>query len=627
MSNKQRIQELETKINQSRNDYYNSQSKVSDKVYDAWIDELSSLDPKNLAVIGIGAEPVSNWEKYTHKVEMGSLNKSQTDEEFLKWHDKYVEDGECLLTLKLDGLSVSIIYEDGKFLQAASRGSGITGELLTPNVARMIGIPLRLSEKLSMTVRGEILLSKANHQKYFSEYSNPRNAASGISRRFDGEGSDKLTVLCYQVICDELDLTTYEQQFTTLQRLGFIVPSFFVCKSSKEVIKRKDNWQETLRDEYDYLLDGLVAHTNDFAKHSAFGSHNSRPYASLAIKFESVAKEGYISDIEISVGNSGRITPVAIFNPKVELCGAEVERASLHNFANVRELGVGIGAKVLVCRSNEVIPFIEEVIEKPKKVLETPTNCPKCNATLIEVGEYIQCPNVAECFSHIVGKLANWIKELNVLEWGESLLNKLVESGKAKSISALYKLTIDDLASIDRMGQKSAKTCHKRLWEQHEVSLEQLLGGLSIPLIGQSTIKLIREAGHKNLEDFQKLSIADFEKVSGVGPSRAKSLFDGLRHNKQLIEELLANGVVIKKPIVGNLSGKSICFTGAMTNKRAVLEQMVVNAGGTVKSSVGRGLSVLVIADPENSTSSKAVAARKLGTRLISEEQFLSMVQ
>lgn len=621
-----KIKELEEKINKARLNYYNGSSTVSDKVFDTWISELETLDPKNPAVIGIGAEPVSSWDKFTHKIPMGSLNKAQTDDEFKNWHNKYASDkNDFLLTLKLDGLSVSLIYENGVLVKGVTRGSGVTGEIITPNIIKMGGVPLRLKEKLNLTVRGEILLSKDNFKNHFKDGSNERNSASGTCRRHDGQDCDKLDILSYQLFCDELDFNTFEEQFTKLKQLGFNVPDHSIVKSADEAIKVKNEYHSVLRDQYPYLLDGLVIHLNDVAKHEEYGINNLRPYASLAIKFDSVAKEGTISHFDLQVGTMGRVTPVANFNPPVDLLGTKVSRASCHNFSNVKDLGLGVGAKVLICRSGDVIPFIEEVIEAPEEVLDQPTNCPECNSALINVGEYVQCINTTGCPAQRLGKLTNWIKELNVLEWGESVLTKLLDSGKVNDIADLYKLSVKDLESLDRMGEKSAKKCYDILHANKNIPLDIFLGGLSIPSIGGSTIRAIMNAGCDTIEKFGQLKAEHFEQVPGVGPSKAKALAEGLVYNQKLILDLL-DVVTIKSKPIGKLSNTSVCFTGAMVNKRPILEKMAQDAGADVKSSVGKGLSYLVINDL-NSTSSKAVKAKSLGTKLISEDEFLEIVK
>lgn len=259
-------------------------------------------------------------------------------------------------------------------------------------------------------------------------------------------------------------------------------------------------------------------------------------------------------------------------------------------------------------------------------IITYPLNCPSCNYTTTFSGEYLICPNTADCPAQVVGRVKNWIKDLNLLEWGDTLVERLVDSGKVRDISDLYLLTEEDLASIDRMGEKSAKKCFDILWKDSEVTLDVFLGALSIPMIGSTTIKTIMNAGCDTLEKFGILKASNFEEVPGVGPTKAKSLADGLVANQALILRLLQNGLKIKEKIEGALTGKSVCFTGTMKNKRPVLEKMVAEAGGDVKSSVGKGLTYLVIADT-SSTSSKAVNARKFGTTLISEEEFLDLVK
>lgn len=625
--NSNRIKELQDNIIKARIAYYNKQSIVSDKIFDTWIDELNKLDPKNSALIEIGSEPISNWEKYTHLSPMGSLNKCQTYDEFIKWKNDYIADtDQYFLTLKLDGLSVSLIYEDGVLSKAVTRGSGITGELITANVIKMLGVPLRLKEKINATIRGEILLSKENYSKFFKDYSNTRNAASGISRRYDGQGCDKLSVLVYQLLSDDVEITTYQDQFIILTKLGFMVPNFQIVNSAEEILTIKNSYQASLRDKYEFELDGLVIHNNDLNKCLAFGDLHGRPKASIAFKFDSIAKEAKIIDIINQVGSSGRITPVAVFSPKVNLMGADIERASLHNFTNINELGIDIGCTVLVCRSNDVIPYIEELVTSTNSIFKSPKQCPACQAETIETGEYLQCPNFEQCPAQIKGRILNWISVLDIKEWGEELISRLVDNKKIFNINDLYSLSVETLAGLDRMGDKSAKKCYDILREHTNLSLDEFLGGLSIPMVGPNTIKMLMTHGYESLEDILKLSIEDFEKVPGLGPIKAKSLKNGLLYNKDLINNLLENGIAIKQKIIGKLTGKSICITGSTVNKRSVLEKMIVDAGGTMKSSVGKNLNYLIIADI-NSASSKAVAARKLGTTLLSENDFLNLLK
>jgi DNA ligase (NAD+) len=265
-------------------------------------------------------------------------------------------------------------------------------------------------------------------------------------------------------------------------------------------------------------------------------------------------------------------------------------------------------------------------LPKMNKQIIIPTNCPSCGSSLIISGEYLLCPNESNCFPQCSGKIRNWISELNILEWGNSLIEKLVQSGKVTTIADLYKLSIDDLSNLDRMGKKSAKKCYDTLWANTNLPLDVFIGALSIPMIGQSTIKLLIKNGYDTLCKLQALDATMMSKVSGVGPIKAKSLVDGLVFNKHLIADILRSGVTIKEVINGKLTNKSFAITGSLTIKRADVESMIKEHGGEVKKSVSKGLSYLIISDP-SSMSSKAVAARKLGTILINESEFLDMVK
>lgn len=627
-----RIKELEKKIINARNDYYNGQSKFSDKIYDAWVDELKALDPSNKAVTSVGAPVVSTeWKKAKHQIPMGSLDKVNLPIELSKWVEDTAPKEELWVVEKLDGLSIEVIYEQGVLQQAVTRGDGLIGEDITSNVINMNGVFKNLydfvnncSSNFTGSLRGEIIMTKSNHAKHFADKANPRNAASGVSKRLDGVGSEYLDILFYQVLGDE-DFASEKEQFYWLACHKLQTPHFWLFNNALSVNVFWREYQDKYRDKLDYDIDGLVIRINDLTIQAALGDKDLRPKGAVAFKFDNEARESVIRAIVWQVGNSGRLTPVATVDP-VLLVGASVSRASLYNLAYVQELGLDVGSTVLVSRANDVIPRIEELIKSTGTVAQPPTTCPECGGVVEMVGENLNCTNIVSCPAQVIGRIKNWVKELNLLEWGDSLVERLVQTGKVTKVSDLYKLSIDDLANIDRMGKKSAQKCYDILWQAIEIPLEVFLGALSIPMIGGTTIKLIMNAGCDTLERFGQLQDSQFEEVPGVGPIKAKSLANGLKTNQALILELLDNGVKIKPVISGKLTGKSICFTGSMKTKRPVLEKMAADAGGDVKNSVSKGLTYLVIADP-SSTSSKAVAARKLGTILFSEEDFLDLVK
>jgi DNA ligase (NAD+) len=620
-----RIQELENHIFKARNDYYNGNPTVSDKVFDAWVDELRLLDPTNKAVTAIGA-PVapSEWKKAKHQIPMGSLDKVNTPNELSKWVSDTADKDKLFVTEKLDGLSIEVIYENGSLVQGITRGDGDVGENITVNVAKMGGVRSHLKHHFTGSLRGEIIMYKSTHKQWFSEKANPRNAASGTSKRLDGVGVDKLNILFYQVLGD-LDFKTEEKQFEWLRKQDLDTPNYWVFDNAAQVNDHWRTYQDKDRDKLDYDIDGLVIRVNDMEKQIGLGEKDLRPKGAIAFKFDNEARESVIRDIVWQVGNSGRITPVAIVDP-VQLVGATVTRASIYNYSYIEELKLDIGAKVLVARANDVIPRIEELIKGTGKLATPPNKCPGCGTQIYFEGENLVCKNTKGCQAQIIGRIKNWVKELNLLEWGDTLIEKLVESKKVKTVADLYTLTVDDLAKLDRMGDKSAQKVYDILWANNEVSLEVFLGALSIPLIGQSTIRLLSKAGCDTLEKFGQLDANSFSQVAGVGPVKAESLANGLKNNQQLILDLIKNGVKIKEVVDGKLTGKSFAITGTLSIKRAEVEKMIQDNGGEIKSSVGKGLSYLIIADPQ-STSSKAQAARKLGTILINEAQFLDLIR
>ena len=639
---KSRKFELQNRIQQAQATYYNNDGKfvIADELYDAWVDELTALDPNNPAITQIGADvEINEWKKAAHKIPMGSLDKVNTLEELHSWIVKrysLIKSRAVFITEKLDGISIELVYEKGKLVSAVTRGNGIIGEDIFSNVKKMNGVPATIEKEITCVVRGEIVLTKENHAKYFSEYANPRNAASGIAKRYDGTGSEHLNVLSYQIITDEWDFDNDLIAFDFLRNLGFKTPkdywytyndpqnqkqNFIILANG--VNKVMKHYESKKRDELPYEIDGLVIRIGSIEEQLFLGETNMKPKGAVAWKFAAAMKETTIKEIIVQVGNSGRITPVAVVEP-THLVGVTIERASLHNFPNIKKLGIDVGAKVLLKRANDVIPYIESVTQTTGTVFKTPEQCPVCNANVFFEGEFLVCNN-DNCPSRVRGKIKNWIKALGVLEWGDSLIDKLLEEEKIKTIADLYRLTEQDLSSLERMGEKSAKKAIKILDDSKEITLEQFIGGLSISMIGETITGLLSKAGINTIDKLQKCDEDDFTEVQGIGSEKASKLYAGLKENKDLIEDLLKY-IKIKeiKEKTGILVKKSFCFSDTK-QKKAVLEKMVTDNGGDV-ASVNKQLSFLVVGDI-NSTTSKAVKARKNNVSIISEEDFLEMVK
>ena len=628
-----RIKELEGLITKARQDYYIQHAPtVSDEVYDAWMDELRDLQSNSYAVMAIGAPvpEVTEWKKVQHTIPMGSLDKVNSMAELTSWIMKTgTEQYEHLLvTEKLDGISIHVKYIDGAFSQAVTRGDGLVGEDISVNVARMKGIPGRLRDvKFTGSLRGEIILKKKDLVEHFPEKANPRNAASGVSKRYDGKGCEHLWVFFYQV-AEGREFERESEQFEWLRDQGLTIPNWYVTAMAPSIKTPHDLWveyQQSKRDSLEYEIDGLVVRLNDLTKQMALGEENGNPKGAVAFKFAPMTRETTCRQIVVETAGTGRITPVAVFDP-IRLVGAEVTRASVYNWTNIRQLGLDVGAKILVARANDVIPRVVQVTRSTGTVAAPPTTCSSCGTTIVEDGEYLICPNTAKCPAQAVGRIKRYVRELDIKEWGDTLIEKLVTGGLVKSPADLYRLTVEQVSAIDRMGDKSAQTVLGTLAAKNPIHLENLLGALSIPLCGTITIKLLIDAGLDTWEKIQAADPAIMSTIQGLGTVKTGALKTWIGEvGLKLMADMLDAGVKIAPKIHGTLTGRSFCFTGPASRPRGELEDLVRMAGGEVKNSVTKKLTYLVMADP-NSKSTKAQAARKNGTKVLSEEDFLSMV-
>ena len=640
---KTKTDKLSAEIMRHRSLYENHQPEISDAAFDALCKELHSIDPENPALTAVGApiDPSSEWPKAKHLVQLGSLNKVQTPEELTAWIENTFKPQNSIFWIeKLDGFSIGLQYENGVFQKAITRaGGGWEGEDISRNVAKMSGFIKKMQFKFTGTIRAEIILKKSLFKAHFhnpeaGEYKNARNAAAGIARRSDGSGSEHLDILAYQVIGNKT-LFSEAIQLEFLAEQGFQVPHWGADSSSKKIeniIRVYQQYQNGRREALDYLIDGLVIRINELSVQKALGAKHLRPVGAMAFKFEAERALSKVIKIDDQVGSIGRITPVATIEP-VELAGVLVSRATLHNYGNIRELGLNIGDEVIVSRRNDVIPYIEEVVHSEHQITgleyKAPKLCPSCNGKTEMQGEFLVCTNVDNCKAQIIGRLGSWVSKHKIDEIGDKLLTQLVEKGLVEDVYDLYQLKIEDVAELDRMGEKSAKKVVDNLWAKREMTLANFLGALSIPLAGRGTFKLLVEAGLDTIEKMFDAPIGAIEQIKGIGPERAQAIVAGLRKNRVLIDALLDCVEIEKeKPMAkknNKLNGKHICITGKTDIKRDDLSSMIAEAGGVFDKAVGKTTNILVIADP-SSTSIKATKARAAGVKLISESELLGMM-
>ncbi|MFO0588001.1 MAG: NAD-dependent DNA ligase LigA [Polyangiaceae bacterium] len=629
-----RVDELARRVEKHRAAYYAGTPEISDAAFDALEDELRALAPAHPVLAKVGsAALVTEWDKARHEIPMGSLNKATNEEELRAWLARCDEllakegmasvSGDLFVAEKLDGISIEVTYRDGRMAEAITRGDGFVGERISPNVARMKGVPARITEKKPMSVRGEIILRLSDMKRHFpAEHTSPRNTAAGTAKRFDGSGAEHLTVLFYDV-ADHVDVPTQREKFAWLRSLGFATPRT-AHGSVDDVMELYRRYEKELRGSLDYEIDGLVVYADSLAAQTVLGDVNRRPRGAIAFKFSSPAKVSKVVQIRWDTGPSGRVTPVAIVEP-VELAGATVQRASLHNAGLVRALGIGVGDEVLVSRRNDVIPYVEEVVESAGHPVQTPVACSTCGAPLSLEGEYLMCRN-AECTAIVEGRIHSWIDAIGALEWGDKLIEQLVEAKKVKEPRDLYVITWQDIAALERRGEKSAKKCIEQIRSRSPLSLPVFLAGLGIENFAIQTARLLVSAGFDTLDKLLAAKVEELAAIPGLGAIKAGAIVRGLASRKDEIQRLLEAGVVPVPPeAAGPLAGLSFCFTGSASRPRGELTHEVESRGGRVLGSVTKELNYLVIADV-NSTSSKAEKARKLGTKLINEDLLFEMI-
>ncbi|HPK79224.1 MAG TPA: NAD-dependent DNA ligase LigA [Rectinema sp.] len=624
-----RIRELEYLIRHHQELYYNGEPEISDEEFDALWDELASIDPANPIIASIGADRSDRWPKYRHRMIMGSLSKASDPESFLAWAAK-VRYPLYLVQYKLDGASIELQYDEGGFARAVTRGDGVIGDDITPNAVRMNGVPNRLPEPFTGSVRGEVLMSKRVHASKYSDKANCRNAANGLMKRKDGQGVEDLDIVCYDAVgrlpTGEA-FSTEREKIAWLKRMGFNVVPTIECKSPEEIIVYRAKIME-LRPTLEYDIDGLVVKGDriDFED-----MNKMRPELQIAFKFS--PEEAVTTLIAVEWSESGTtVTPIGIVEP-VRLAGTTVQRANLANPGIIRSMDLRIGSKVVITKRGEIIPKIESLVENPKDAIPIPipSHCSICGAGLIDEDTRLYCPN-PECPGKAYHRLEKWLSVIDIKDIGSTLLKRLFEAKRVVRIPDLYTLTMNDLISFERIGRKSAQKILRNIRERNEVSLSQFIAGFDIEGIGLLMAEKLIEAGYDTLDKILAASPADFEKIAGFAEISAKTLYEGLRLVEEDMRKLVDSGYVrIRPPLpktqrtANPVSGNSFCFTGELRSmKRSEAEKLVREKGGIIKSSVTKDLDYLVTNDP-SSGSEKNRKAKELSIKIIDEEQFLEM--
>ncbi|MBQ2547836.1 MAG: NAD-dependent DNA ligase LigA [Treponema sp.] len=640
VSNAKRITELEKLIVKYQKSYYNGEGEISDAEFDSLWDELKLLDPQNPILHKVGADS-GNFEKAPHVMPMGSQEKAANPEQFLSWAQKHKYD-EYLVEYKLDGASLELQYNGGILVRAVTRGDGSTGDVITANALKMDGVKKELYDadgKLSGFtggVRGEVIMKRSVHKKYFSDKANCRNAANGLMKRKDGSGSEHLTLIAYDVWATqgEQPYKDEEEKLAWLKKYGFNTVVLKICSNADQVIEYRAKVMEE-RKNLDYDIDGLVIKERAVNHEDAL---RARPDRQIAFKFSLEEAVSVVRKVEWNESGA-TYTPVAVFDA-VDLNGTSVQRASLANPNTIASLGLQIGSHVIVVKRGEIIPKIESVVpqeDKSEKTfpVELPVKCETCGSTLVNEGTRLYCPNKS-CSKRILHQLLKWVSVADIRDLGDTLVRSLFADKVLNSISDIYKLD-EAVLKPYFLGQESlgnekeslgAKKVSLSIQSHRKLSLAKFIAGFDIEGIGETVVEKLLDAGYDTLEKLFAASQEEIAGVYGFAKVMAQILVQGLLENKDEMEFLVKSGTIeVEQGIKqGSLTGKSFCFTGELTTmKRADAQALVKQKGGSVKTSVVKGLSYLVTNDT-SSGSSKNVKAAQLGIPVINEQEFLALI-
>src|SRR5574344_1895356 len=658
-----KIKELRDELNRANYLYYvEDNPSLSDIEYDEKFRELKRIEQEHPELVTpdsptqrVGSIS-TKFEPNKHKIRLYSLDNSNNYEELEKWYErvtKEVGEGvELVCELKIDGLAISLTYENGLFTTGVTRGNGVVGENITQNLKTIKAIPLKIFESdkdvENLEVRGEIYMPKTSFEKLNEEnlkngekpFANPRNAAAGSLRQLDSSITAKrdLSMFCYTAILDnnKKEFKTHYDSLMFLKKLGFkLNPNIRKVKNIKEAIDYCKEW-EFKRFELNYATDGVVIKVNNLGFQEELGFTARAPKWATAFKFPPEEVRTKLKDIEIGVGKTGAITPVAILEP-VLLAGSIVSRASLHNFDEIKRLDVRISDTVFIKKAAEIIPKVVKVDEFSRKneakMVIAPKKCPICGSDLIEhEGEVnLYCPNF-ECPAQIKAKIEYWVsKEAMDIDFvGPSLIEQLFNKNMVNDSADLYKLTQQDFMQLDLVKEKSAFNIYNSIQKSKSRPFSKFLTGLSIRHVGKETSQILANC-FETLPKLQNATIEDLSKTEGIGEIIAKSVFEYFHDLKTLafLEKLKNYGVEpnyeASKPKSDKFAGKTFVLTCTLTSlTRDEASEKIKLMGGKTSSSVSKNTSFVIAGE---SAGSKLTKAQNLGVIILSEKEFLEMIE
>jgi DNA ligase (NAD+) len=624
-----KIKELEAEIIRHKNLYYSGKAEISDLEFDRLEDELRKIDPNNYVLEVIGSTQLGD-NKIAHENKMLSLDKTYKFEDLIKWAKGH----DLVSTFKIDGSSCSIIYDEGKFKLAKTRGDGSFGENITSKALFIDEIPKKIKNKNIIEVRGEIFCTEENFYKIFNEMKNleldtpssQRNIVAGLLGRKENIFLNRfLSFQAFEVIFNKSECKNEVEKFHELQKNKFNIPDFTYHKDEKNIQKSIDEAQ-LFMSEGGYLIDGLVFTYNDLSLHEELGSTAHHPRYKMAFKFQGDTKKTTIINIEWGVSRNGTLTPVANVEP-IELSGATVSRVTLHNFGLVIQNNLKVGDEIEIIRSGEVIPKFLQVIKSKKGSASFPEKCPSCNQKIYQEEIRLICKN-ENCPEKKLDEILNFVQKIGIEEISQKRLKEMIKVGIVKNIDDLFYLTKEDFLKLDKVKDKLADKFVETINNSKKVELVTFLASLGIKGGAFNKCEKIVNSGFNTVDKILKLDVKHLMEVDTFAEKSASEFISSLTQKRPLIEKLV-NEVGFKFEKKRNasekLNNKSFCITGSLSMKRSDMEKIIKENGGIVMSDVSKNLSYLVTNDKE-STSSKFVKASKLGIPIINEDTLMRLI-
>lgn len=642
-----RMKELVELLNDYAYRYYVlDEPIVADIEYDRLYNELESLEKSsgvrlnNSPTLRVGGEPLKAFKQVTHKGRLFSLDKCQTKEELQAWFTKLANANstlpQCSLEYKFDGLTINLTYDKGELVKAATRGNGEVGEDVTEQVKTIKSVPLTIDYKGLIEVQGEGIMRLSALEKYnktaVTPLKNARNGVAGAIRNLDPKETAKrnLEVVCYNVnYIEDIDFKNGSDIIEFLEKNRFKTSEFYFLSNDENEILDKLDDIETLRSKLDFLIDGAVIKINSADIREEMGYTEKFPRWAMAFKFPAEEVTTTVKDVIWQVSRTGKLNPLAIVEP-VDIAGVTVSRATLSNYSEILRKDIKINSRVFIRRSNDVIPEILGVAEhtSDSRDILPPDKCPACGGDVEKSGVFYKCKNFNNCITAIVSQITHFASKdgMDIDGLSDKTIELLYNEGKLRKFSDLYKLTKEDLDGLEGFKDKKISNLINAIQASKITTLDRFLFAIGITNIGKKTARQLSDA-YKTLDRVKEATVEELINLDDFGAIMAENVVEYFNNSDNLkeIDRLIEFGVSFKeKEVVGGVfSGLRVVLTGALTIKRGEATKLILDNGGEVADSVSKTVNLVVAGE---NAGSKLDKATKLGIKIISEKEFMDMI-